>query len=448
MENMELLITSIGTERRLDGYDWRGNDDLPQGWKIRTIEGNDKKYFILSPGGTQFGCRRNALKFMVDNQFPDDEIEKMRKDLIKDGWTDDPLLPKNWKYRVYPNSRRDVYFLNETGRRFESFKSAKDYLESNKTKFSRKQIDDFETFCEVERTRRRTSNNQWNKEDQTIPEGWMSRAIPGHGGKELILSPDGLQFYTRRVAFQHLVKAGHDEEEIKKMRNCLQYEGWEFNEDLPRFWMFWQAAANASRNVRILSDDGHLFESFLTATEFLKSNEKYTKDDVEKMMKFLKNKSAVRRMESDLWESDENLPNGWKRRSISGWKSSKTIYMSPEGSQFFSERVAYQHIVENEYGQGQVLKKQNYMLSKGWKFNKFLHEGWMIRATPDKTKNMILSSEGKSFHSYLTAVEYMKSIEKYTIKDVESVQEVINEKLIERTEKSEDWIEDKNLPRG
>ena len=42
----------------------------------------------------------------------------------------------------------------------------------------------------------------------------------------------------------------------------------------------------------------------------------------------------------------------------------------------------------------------------------------------------------------------MKSIEKYTIKDVELVQEVINEKLIERTEKSEDWIEDKNLPRG
>ena len=452
VEKMEQVMTSIGVERRLDGYNWEEDDDLPPGWKIRYLVGNEKKVFILSPDGTQFVCRRNALKYMVDNGFPEDDVEIMRKDLRKDGWEDDRLLPKGWKYRIYRITGRDVYFLDEKGQRYHGFKAVKHYFESNPEVFSKKDISNFEIFCEVESVRRKTTNYQWNKEDETIPEGWMSRVVPGAKSTMLFLSPDGIQFNTRRVAFQHLVKNGQDEEEIGKMRNCLQHEGWEFNADLPNLWMYWQAAksySGSSRSIKILTDEGQIFESFLTATDFLSSSEKYGKDDVEKIKKFMKEKSAERRQESDLWKSEKILPTGWKSRYINGFKHQRKIFLSPEGAQFASERVAFQHMVENNYAPSEIQKMQNCMTKEGWEYNKYLPKGWMIRTiTQGTSKNMILSSEGKSFHSYVMAVEYMKSNEKYTSKDIELIQEVINEKLMERTENNEDWFEDRNLPQG
>ena len=59
------------------------------------------------------------------------------------------------------------------------------------------------------------------------------------------------------------------------------------------------------------------------------------------------------------------------------------------------------------------------------KYRDVYQKGWMIRSSQAKTKNMILSSEGNSFHSYLAAVEYMKATEKYSSKDVDLMQEVI-----------------------
>ena len=40
-------------------------------------------------------------------------------------------------------------------------------------------------------------------EDKTVPAGWKSWLI-GSSGKELIFRPDGKQFVTRCIAFQHM----------------------------------------------------------------------------------------------------------------------------------------------------------------------------------------------------------------------------------------------------
>merc|ERR1719318_1062631 len=92
-----------------------------------------------------------------------------------------------------------------------------------------------------------------------------------------------------------------------------------------------------------------MFESFITAVEFLNSSQKYNSGHVEKIQKFMKEKSTGRRQLSELWECDENLPKGWKTRLINGWKNPRRIFLAPDGDQFASERIALQYMIKENY---------------------------------------------------------------------------------------------------
>ena len=54
---------------------------------------------VLSPDRIFFSARRIALKYMIENQFPESDINKMRECLKFDGWFSDDTLPTNWLYK-------------------------------------------------------------------------------------------------------------------------------------------------------------------------------------------------------------------------------------------------------------------------------------------------------------------------------------------------------------
>ena len=185
--------------------------------------------------------------------------------------------------------------------------------------------------------------------------------------------------------------------------------------------------------------------------EFLKSSPDFFTNDVINIQRFMKEKSNVRRQQfSDIWESEKDLPDGWKSRVVNGCNTTKRIFMSVNGTQYYSERKVLEQMIKENYDQTQIKKMQCYMKREGWEANRFLPEGWMIRNGPNggSFRNMIISSEGDSFHSYLGAVEYMKSIKKYTEKDISLIQDIMNEKVKERNENNEEWIGSKSLPAG
>ena len=177
------------------------------------------------------------------------------------------------------------------------------------------------------------------------------------------------------------------------MRSFLVHEGWETNENLPKSWMYWEAqryTSGISVTTKILADDGQMFESFLTAMDYIKSNPKYNIDDITNLQTFMKQRSKERRQSLDSWESNDKFPIGWKRRVVNGFKHSRNMFMSPSGEQFASERVALEHMIENKYDPAEIAKMQEIMKEAGWEMNRFLPDGWMIRSSYTFSKNMIV----------------------------------------------------------
>ena len=108
-----------------DETQWRFDDSsIPKGWGINEVPfGNDRKtVHLLSPERKKIQGKMNALKYMVKENYPKDQIKEMRKCLRRDGWLKDPNLPKNWFYR---KSKHHIRFLSPDGQYFRSRKLAK-----------------------------------------------------------------------------------------------------------------------------------------------------------------------------------------------------------------------------------------------------------------------------------------------------------------------------------
>ena len=123
----------------------------------------------------------------------------------------------------------------------------------------------------------------------------------------------------------------------------------------------WKSKKGISKNVQILSEDGQLFESFLAAMEFVKSDPQFTKEDVEKFQNCMTEKANNRRQSLELWREDKNLPSGWKFRTVDG-KNIKRIYLDPSGSQFTCGKTALLHMIKKQYEEKQVNKMRKIML--------------------------------------------------------------------------------------
>ena len=68
---------------------------------------------------------------------------------------------------------------------------------------------------------KRLDGYDWTKDD-TVPSGWKSRKADSKTEKQYFLSPEGLQFSSRFVAFQHMIKHSYPFEMVFEMRQFLR----------------------------------------------------------------------------------------------------------------------------------------------------------------------------------------------------------------------------------
>ena len=73
---------------------------LPKGWKMLSSGGCSQ---LQSPRGGCFSSRRQAMRKMVVQEYPQEELDQMRDCLKYEGWQDHPNLPHNWKMKVAEN---------------------------------------------------------------------------------------------------------------------------------------------------------------------------------------------------------------------------------------------------------------------------------------------------------------------------------------------------------
>ena len=105
IEKFMNLLKHNSSKARDERWNWNEEDEkVPNGWKIRACPTAERKYFAMGPSGLKFESIRQALEYMVMNNFSKQDVDTMAKHLIKEGWEKHQLLPRGWYMKhLYTN---------------------------------------------------------------------------------------------------------------------------------------------------------------------------------------------------------------------------------------------------------------------------------------------------------------------------------------------------------
>ena len=107
------------------------------------------------------------------------------------------------------------------------------------------------------------SKDDWVSGDPSLPVGWRLRHVEGirlgrTRTKCYILSPEGVTFQTRVKALRHLLAQDPMvKEEVERMREVLQTEGWTHHPLLPN--AEWRVRQHANKPLQLLSPAAQVY---------------------------------------------------------------------------------------------------------------------------------------------------------------------------------------------
>ena len=449
VQRFDMFAAAESKVTRTSNYEWFEDPSLPKGWRMRTSE---HKQFFIAPTNEQFTVRRQALKFMIDQRHPEEDIEFMRKHLSADNWEDSPLLPQHWKVRHKEHKSGSKDFLTKSGEILRSTRSAIEHVKSSK-KFSKKDLDKLEEFALNESRKSRGTNYVW-LEDKSLPQGWKMRKHPGPKQKVFFLAPNGDSFATRRQGLKFMIDNCMKERDIEKMRDGLSEESWNSHKLLPKGWRV--RAVQGEKNIKcFLTTNATKIEGFKRALQFIKDSKDLAKEDVSRFEEFSAEESNNTRNSHYNWMEDDALPSGWKMRSGDGIKE-REFFLAPNLTQFTSRRTVYQYIIQKGYPVEDVKKMRESLVTcdtfgNNWEVTEYLPEGWLYRETSSKSHVNVnfLSVDGQLFESYKTVTDHMMdSGSSYTQEDVDRLKVLLSTKSEERRASLADWKSSTTLPAG
>ena len=113
-----------------DSKDWQdGSAFLPAGWLFKTVHGHTADWSkLLAPGGMVFNTKLKALNFMMENNYSEEDINRLRESFTSDGWSESNLLPSSWKFRKCKAERNEYQFITPSGDIFNSRRGLIDHL--------------------------------------------------------------------------------------------------------------------------------------------------------------------------------------------------------------------------------------------------------------------------------------------------------------------------------
>ena len=520
VETFQVFSEIASAKTRGKAYEWSEDDKtIPVGWKSRL--GGHKTYF-LSPEGQQFPNRVAILQFMINEGYEDSMIDEMRSNTIYEGWQESQYLPNKWIFRhTWNQSTLNAYFsfcikiLSEDGHLMDSYLAARTFMKFSEN-FSFEDVEKIDILVEENAKLRRLSAIQdepanktdeqeiamhvkW-QDDVTLPEGWKTKL---GGNKNFFLSPQGQKFPNRVAVLQYMINEGYDDSVIDVMRSTTTLEGWQESQYLPKNWIIkhsWSTSTSerekkegmrnrgkeTSFSVKILSGEGHLMDSYLASSLYMKQNNKFNKDDLDNLSILIEENAKLRRIskfqeEEDVditevvadinvtgWTKSENLPAGWKVKRAA--KKEQQHYLSPNGDQFHGVAALFRHIVTSGASAEEEHAVRMELEEEGWTISKHFPSDWVVKhehtylksgSSKKKIRKLdILSPDGNRFKSYLAAARFMQIGDNYSDQDVEKVKALISHnsvtgpathgdygKVREDSEIS-GWTDDDTLPPG
>ena len=267
------------------------------------------------------------------------------------------------------------------------------------------------------------TNKEYNEEenwisDETVPEGWRYKGKIGSGF--MLKSQHGVLFRSRRAAFESLSASGSNSEELRSMKSCLKYEGWEEREQLPRNWMM--KPKTKTKRTQFMAQGGELFVSLKIAQNFVQRHHKYFHDDdITKLQTFYpgtkkkinpKTKSNKKPMKAnDLlkWskcDDSKPVPSDWfyKQETIRNRKF--TRFLTSSGIQLMGTRSVLKFMSKRNYPEDQVnIIRNSLCTEEGWSFDKEFPNNWLLKRC-GRAFNYI-SPDGDFFNSRESAKKYL-----------------------------------------
>ena len=111
--------------------------------------------------------------------------------------------------------------------------------------------------------------------ESTIPKTWQFKI---HDGREVLVSPSGDLFPTRRLALKMMLESKESsKEELEEMRSCLVHEGWMKGSKLPTGWMM---KVVKGREIILLSEGMKQF-GMKAAISSMEKSGRFSKDIVD-----------------------------------------------------------------------------------------------------------------------------------------------------------------------
>lgn len=412
-------------------YDWLDDDPtLPEGWKYKKSSGSTSKTFFLSPDGDkQFPSRRLALIYMIERGYSEEDKDRMIEAMKSDGWERNEYLPPGWIIKV---KTREI--ITSEGELLKSFKGALDLMDRSEL-YSDYDALKFGQLVEELGGERRQEQNDWDQ-NANLPRGWRLRKTGA--GKTFFLSPDGKQFNGDRITLQHIIENGYPDEDVETMREAMTENGWQRTEHLPADWLYRETASNGttgiSKSIKILSSCGKLFESYVLAKEFMKVEDEYTEEDIEKLAMLAdQNSRARRRNLYQDWYQDDSLPEGWSVRTPEG--SHKKFFLAPDFSMHSGRRSAILHMFKMEASLEDIDIMRDAMAEDGWERSDLLPGDWLFKRDSKGSKNSqmygisILTDTMERLGSYLAAIRLMENDDKYSQEDIDNVNKLLTENI-------------------
>ena len=443
-------------------YEWTDSDTtVPKGWKTRTVEGKLKRKFFLAPDGNIFACRRSCLQHLIKENAPEKEIEEMREKLSHEGWSSVDFLPEKWLIRKSEGSTNGIYdvdfwILNLQGVVFRSTKAATEFMSASED-YTQEDIDKITNKLESERKKARQLKYDWLDGDETVPVGWKVRFVEGKTRKTFFLSEDGCQFACRRSALQHMINENYPAASIEDMREKLKFEGWEDDIHLPEGWKVRKSEGSTNGmfdvNYYYLSKEGIMFHSTKAVISYMKSTDTYSEEDIDKIKTRLEMETRKNRPQKYDWLEDENLPAGWKYRTIVKGGIRTDYVITEVGAQFQSRRAAIEHMIKENFDPHCIYKMWSTLDTEGWVTDEDrLPKGWRVRSKDrlkDNWQFYFLSPQMEIFKSNKAVLDFISAQkDTYTDDDFQKVKLWIEEEQRSRREENYTWDEETFLPPG
>ena len=325
--------------------------------------GKTKVFRLLSPDGQIFQGHRAALKFMIEEENPEEDVNEMRNCLKYYGWSTHEDLPENWLFKRSEKHKGEISFIDSSAN---YFMNAEAVLKSLLRDGHLKDLAILRHFCGASKDKKnefkksKELDNSWSQ-IQSLPSGWM---ITGsHFGLKKIyklVSPEGHIFMSKIKALKFMVDEKYPSDQIEATRNLLKSDGWESNPKLPQDWLCKKQKNNATK---ILTSTGEIFRSREGVMNYMKCNDfedihirNFKEFEIcsNRTTKSPSSKSAHIRTQDDGWVSFDG-------EELSGWrhKPGQQKYLSPAGVYLNGRVELLKFMVNNNFSKEQVLAMKN-----------------------------------------------------------------------------------------